>query len=52
MTALVESTDISTLTRASHPEYWSALDIRAVDTARVLAADAVQKVVTATRGRR
>ena len=28
MTALVESTDISTLTRGSHPEYWSALDIR------------------------
>ena len=44
MTAPVESAHIGTLTRGSHPKDWSALDITAVDTARVLAADAVQKV--------
>lgn len=37
-------TDIPTLTRADHPDDWTDLDSRAVDTARVLAADAVQKV--------
>ncbi|WJR36409.1 transketolase [Mycobacteroides immunogenum] len=37
-------TDIPTLTRATHPDDWTELDSRAVDTARVLAADAVQKV--------
>ncbi|MGV9869273.1 transketolase, partial [Rhodococcus koreensis] len=31
-------------TRAVHPDDWTELDTRAVDTARVLAADAVQKV--------
>ncbi len=36
--------DIETLTRADVPEDWSDLDKRAVDTVRVLAADAVQKV--------
>ena len=37
-------TDIETLTRASVPADWTDLDRRAVDTVRVLAADAVQKV--------
>ena len=36
--------DIPTLTTAHVPDDWSELDTRAVDTARVLAADAVQKV--------
>jgi len=36
--------EISALTRANYPEDWSDLDTRAVDTVRVLAADAVQKV--------
>ncbi|WP_407640468.1 transketolase [Actinokineospora iranica] len=36
--------DLSELTRASLPEDWTDLDKRAVDTLRVLAADAVQKV--------
>jgi len=36
--------EISTLTQPHHPVDWSELDSRAVDTARVLAADAVQKV--------
>ena len=37
-------TDIDALTRASVPDDWTDLDRRAVDTVRVLAADAVQKV--------
>ncbi len=37
-------TDIDARTRASVPDDWSDLDRRAVDTVRVLAADAVQKV--------
>ena len=37
-------TDIDALTRASVPDDWTELDRRAVDTVRVLAADAVQKV--------
>src|SRR4030081_1340837 len=41
MTTLEE---ISTLTRPSHPDDWTELDSAAVDTARVLAADAVHKV--------
>ena len=36
--------DIASLTTARHPEGWTDLDTRAVDTVRVLAADAVQKV--------
>jgi transketolase len=36
--------DISALTRPSHPDDWTDLDSLAVDTIRVLAADAVQKV--------
>ncbi|MUM23634.1 transketolase [Mycobacterium sp. CBMA271] len=45
VTALDEiPTDIPTLTRANHPGDWTDLDSRAVDTVRVLAADAVQKV--------
>ena len=36
--------DISTLTQPHHPDDWSELDSAAVDTIRVLAADAVQKV--------
>jgi transketolase len=35
--------DISALTRPSHPDDWTDLDSAAVDTIRVLAADAVQK---------
>ncbi len=35
---------ISALTQPNHPGDWTDLDSRAVDTARVLAADAVQKV--------
>ena len=37
-------TDIETLTRSTVPADWTDLDRRAVDTIRVLAADAVQKV--------
>jgi transketolase len=36
--------EISALTRPSHPDDWTDLDSAAVDTIRVLAADAVQKV--------
>src|SRR5271156_2740889 len=36
--------DISTLTHPHHPDDWSEVDSAAVDTVRVLAADAVQKV--------
>jgi transketolase len=36
--------EISTLTQPHHPDDWSETDSRAVDTVRVLAADAVQKV--------
>ncbi|MBV8965377.1 MAG: transketolase, partial [Mycobacteriaceae bacterium] len=36
--------DFSTLTRPNHPDDWTDLDSSAVDTIRVLAADAVQKV--------
>jgi transketolase len=36
--------DIDILTAAHHPSSWTDLDSRAVDTVRVLAADAVQKV--------
>ncbi|HEY9313889.1 transketolase [Williamsia sp.] len=35
--------EIRTLTQASHPADWTAVDTKAVDTVRVLAADAVQK---------
>ncbi|MCB0923298.1 MAG: hypothetical protein KDB50_01930, partial [Mycobacterium sp.] len=35
---------ISALTQPHHPDDWTELDTAAVDTARVLAADAVQKV--------
>jgi transketolase len=41
MTTLEE---ISTLTQPHHPDDWSEIDSAAVDTIRVLAADAVQKV--------
>lgn len=41
---LVSITDeIRTLTQPAHPADWTDLDTKAVDTARVLAADAVQK---------
>jgi transketolase len=40
----VPETDIEALTRRSVPDDWTELDQRAVDTIRVLAADAVQKV--------
>ncbi len=36
--------DISALTQPHHPDDWAEIDSVAVDTARVLAADAVQKV--------
>jgi transketolase len=36
--------DVSALTRPNHPDDWTDLDSSAVDTIRVLAADAVQKV--------
>ncbi len=36
--------EITSLTRPNHPDDWTELDSMAVDTARVLAADAVQKV--------
>ncbi|MBB2990501.1 transketolase [Mycolicibacterium iranicum] len=36
--------EINSLTRPNHPDDWTELDSRAVDTVRVLAADAVQKV--------
>jgi transketolase len=36
--------EIRALTTPSHPDDWTELDSRAVDTVRVLAADAVQKV--------
>jgi transketolase len=36
--------DISALTRPNHPDDWTEIDSRAVDTIRVLAADAVHKV--------
>jgi transketolase len=36
--------DISTLTEPHHPDDWAEIDSAAVDTVRVLAADAVQKV--------
>jgi transketolase len=36
--------EISALTRANHPDDWTELDSAAVDTVRVLAADAVHKV--------
>ena len=36
--------DITRLTKADLPDDWTELDKRAVDTARLLAADAVQKV--------
>ncbi len=36
--------DIAARTRGRHPDEWTALDTAAVDTVRVLAADAVQRV--------
>ncbi|HZE15846.1 MAG TPA: transketolase, partial [Mycobacterium sp.] len=36
--------DIHALTQPHHPDDWTAIDSKAVDTIRVLAADAVQKV--------
>ncbi len=43
MTTL-EDKDISALTQAHHPDDWTEIDSKAVDTIRVLAADAVEKV--------
>ncbi len=40
---MVLTDDIRALTKAAHPDDWSEVDTRAVDTARLLAADAVQK---------
>ncbi|HEV7790948.1 MAG TPA: transketolase, partial [Pseudonocardia sp.] len=39
----MSDTTIAELTKRSVPENWTELDTRAVDTIRVLAADAVQK---------
>ena len=47
----VAPAEIKTLTRATVPDDWSELDSRAVDTVRVLAADAVQKVGNGHPGR-
>ncbi len=41
---MTSTAQITELTKASHPQGWSDLDSRAVDTVRLLAADAVQKV--------
>ncbi|NMO00475.1 transketolase [Gordonia sp. TBRC 11910] len=40
---MVDSAEIRTLTVPAHPADWTDTDTRAVDTARLLAADAVQK---------
>ncbi|MCH5643495.1 MULTISPECIES: transketolase [unclassified Gordonia (in: high G+C Gram-positive bacteria)] len=40
---MADTDEIRALTTPRHPDDWSDLDTRAVDTARVLAADAVQK---------
>jgi transketolase len=40
----LEDKDISALTQSHHPDDWTEIDSKAVDTIRVLAADAVQKV--------
>ncbi|GAB18188.1 transketolase [Gordonia effusa NBRC 100432] len=40
---MVDSAEIRTLTQSAHPADWTDTDSRAVDTARLLAADAVQK---------
>nr|WP_202422145.1 transketolase [Gordonia sp. SID5947] len=42
-TTVAITDDIRALTQAAHPDDWTELDTRAVDTARLLAADAVQK---------
>jgi transketolase len=44
MTVVTTLEDISALTRPHHPDDWTEIDSAAVDTIRVLAADAVQKV--------
>ena len=44
MTMSAATADIPALTKAYVPDDWSDVDARAVDTVRVLAADAVQKV--------
>ncbi len=44
MTMSAANADIATLTTPHVPDDWSDVDARAVDTARILAADAVQKV--------
>ncbi|HET7667078.1 MAG TPA: transketolase, partial [Mycobacterium sp.] len=41
---MTTAAEISALTRPHHPDDWAEIDSVAVDTARVLAADAVQKV--------
>ena len=43
-TFVTTAAEISALTRPHHPADWAEIDSTAVDTARVLAADAVQKV--------
>ncbi|AZI58065.1 transketolase [Nakamurella antarctica] len=44
MSAHYSSAEITELTTAKHPSGWTDVDTKAVDTVRVLAADAVQKV--------
>ncbi|MGC5245771.1 transketolase [Gordonia sp. DT219] len=40
---MADTDEIRELTEADHPNWWTEVDSRAVDTVRVLAADAVQK---------
>ena len=40
---MTSASEITELTTARHPSDWTELDTRAVDTARVLAAEAVQR---------
>ncbi len=40
---MVHADEIAKLTKPAHPDDWTELDIKAVDTARLLAADAVQR---------
>lgn len=44
MTTLEDTAKLAKLTHPDHPDDWTEVDSAAVDTARILAADAVQKV--------
>ena len=43
---MVHADEIAKLTKPAHPDDWTELDTKAVDTARLLAADAVQRTGT------